>query len=299
EFLAPTPEKLRFYKIKVEGLLGGHSGGDIHLPRANANKMIARLMTVLNKNIDIFISEWNSGSNANVIPRSSQMIFGINPIDESKLKQMFRNEKEAIYRYYLNEMKILEPNMSIFIEDVENRKVFGKKESTNIIATANLIPNGVINVSPLYEDFIHTSCNFGVIKTNENEIEFQSYPRSIWRTELNVLVNRFDQLAKFNRWEIELRPILPEWSPKPNSQFIQFVKKQYEQVVNQEIKLHLVHGGLETGMISNKLPRVSMVSLGPTVEDNHSPNERLKIEDVGILYQVLKNIVMNINKIKN
>ncbi|MBD3193641.1 MAG: M20/M25/M40 family metallo-hydrolase, partial [Candidatus Lokiarchaeota archaeon] len=47
EFLAPTPEKLRFYKIKVEGLLGGHSGGDIHLPRANANKMIARLMTVL------------------------------------------------------------------------------------------------------------------------------------------------------------------------------------------------------------------------------------------------------------
>ncbi|MBD3214680.1 MAG: M20/M25/M40 family metallo-hydrolase, partial [Candidatus Lokiarchaeota archaeon] len=156
---------------------------------------------------------------------------------------------------------------------------------------------GVINVSPLYEDFIHTSCNFGVIRTNYNEIEFQSYPRSIWRTELNVLVNRFEQLANSNGWEIALRPILPEWSPKPNSQFIQFVKKQYEQVVNQEIKLHLVHGGLETGMISNILPEVSMVSLGPTVEDNHSPNERLKIKDVGILYKVLKNIVRNINEV--
>jgi dipeptidase D len=106
------------------------------------------------------------------------------------------------------------------------------------------------------------------------------------------------QLGLLGDWEVFLRPVLPEWLPDLDSKFLKYVKREYEEAVKKPVKTNIVHGGLETGMISTKVSGLQMVSLGPTVEALHSPNEKLKINDVGVLYEVLKRIIYNINELK-
>jgi dipeptidase D len=107
------------------------------------------------------------------------------------------------------------------------------------------------------------------------------------------------QVGSLGGWKVFLRPVLPEWLPDLDSRFLKYVKKEYETVLKKPVETNIVHGGLETGMISTKVSGLQMVSLGPTVEALHSPGEKLKIGDVGILYEVLKRIVSNIEELES
>jgi dipeptidase D len=94
-----------------------------------------------------------------------------------------------------------------------------------------------------------------------------------------------------------LRPVLPEWLPDLESTLLSYVKTEFEEILKKPVKTIVIHGGLETGMISTKIPGLQMVSLGPTVKGLHSPSEKLKIADVGVLYTLIKNLVKNIVKL--
>ncbi len=95
-----------------------------------------------------------------------------------------------------------------------------------------------------------------------------------------------------------MRPVLPEWLPDLESNFLSYVKMEYEELLKKTVKTKVIHGGLETGMINTKLAGLQMVSLGPTVEGLHSPSEKLKIADVGVLYNLIKKLIENIVKLK-
>ena len=114
------------------------------------------------------------------------------------------------------------------------------------------------------------------------------------RSELDSFCTSIKQLGKLAGWEIFLRPVLPEWLPNLESKFLKYVIKKYEHLIKKPVKTNVIHGGLETGMISTRIEGLQMVSLGPTVEGLHSPSEKLKISDVGIIYQLLKDIISNL-----
>jgi dipeptidase D len=291
---------LQFIELKVMGLLSGHSGGDIHLPRANAIKLIARILSLINEQMEIYICFWNGGSKGNVIPSESHVKFAINSNNLNLFENVISKEIAVLNEYYNSDnvkLPKLEPKLKIEWKYTDPADFLSYQDSKNIISTSNVIPNGVIRKSPFYEDFVETSINFGTVKTENKEIEFQLYPRSIIREELNNFCRSMVQLGELANWQITLRPVLPEWVPKPESEFLRYVKEQYEKILRNPVKTSVIHGGLETGEISKKLHGVEMVSIGPTIIGEHTPNEKLKIADVQVIYELLLHVIKNISEL--
>lgn len=290
-------EDLIFFKLTINGLLGGHSGGDIHLPRANANKLICRILSKIGIQLELYLSDWKGGTRFNVIPRKSSVKFAILSKDEDSFRKIIKEQIEIIYDYYKSSKEgspIFEPNLNVKWKKGKNNKILSLEDTNLVISTANIIPHGVLRYSPFYDGFVESSNNFAIIDKEDNKLFFKLYPRSILRTELDCFRRSMVELAGIGGWTIKLIDVLPEWTPEPKSKFVEYVKKQYELIMHKPVKTIIVHGGLETGMINLKLPGIQMVSLGPTIEGEHSPSERLKISDVKIIYDLLIQILRNL-----
>lgn len=292
---------LSFIELNISGLLGGHSGADIHLPRANANKLISKIVSNILQSFDLYLCWWNGGSVSNIITRSADVKFAINSKDKEIFQKQLENEISSIYNYYKSSIEghqILEPNMNISWKNSDPDKILSIKDTHTIVYTTSLFPQGVLRYSPFYENFPESSNNFAIVWTKENQIIIRLYPRSIVRSELNSFRRSMVQLGELGGWEMDLKSILPEWMPKPHSKFLHYARKQYESVFQKPIKTNLIHGGLETGMISQKIPELELISIGPTVIGEHTPDEKLKIADVGILYEVLIQIIKHMSMIE-
>ncbi len=287
-------DDLEFYELSVHGLLSGHSGGDIHLPRANANKLVSIILSKIHQEMKIYVCKWQGGTKSNVIPAKSLIKFGINAKDQEKFEELLNEEISSIYQYY----EKFEPNLKIENKKVSPNNYLSNEDSRLLISTAHIIPHGVLKKSHIYEGFVESSNNLAIVNTENDEEIIWLYPRSIIRSELDSFCVSMNQLGELGCWSVFLRPVLPEWLPDLESKFLGYVKKQYDTLLEKPVKTNIIHGGLETGMISTKISGIQMVSLGPTVEGLHSPSERLKISDVGKIYELLKRIVSDVNELK-
>jgi dipeptidase D len=287
-------DDLEFYELLVHGLLSGHSGGDIHLPRANANKLVSRILSKIHQEIKIFVCKWQGGTKSNVIPAKSLIKFGIKVKDHEKFEELLNEEISSIYKYY----EKFEPNLKIENKKVSPDNYLSNEDSTVLLSTIHIIPHGVLKKSHIYEGFVESSNNLAIINTENDKEIIWIYPRSIIRSELNSFCVSMKQLGELGCWRVFLRPVLPEWLPDLESKFLEYVKKQYDTLLEKPVKTNIIHAGLETGMISTRVSGLQMIALGPTVEALHSPSERLKISDVGKIYELLKRIISDIKELK-
>ena len=283
-----------FIELTVSGLRGGHSGGDIHKPRANANKIIARMLSVVLQKKEIFLVQWNGGTKHNAITRKSTVQFGIPSGQIGEAELILSSEKESLFNYYQGLPEPFEPNMSIEWKVTEPKPYFSEKESNLIISTANMIPSNVIRKSPVVEGLTETSNNLSIIKTEESKFSIILSTRSAIGDELEAARIAIGQIGKLAEWNVIRDPTsrtYPAWKPEPESPFLKFFKAQYEEFLNGPVELEAVHGGLETGVIGDKIPGIQMVAIGPSIRNPHSPEEKLLIADVGVIYELLKTIL--------
>jgi len=295
-------ENLVQFKLSVSGLAGGHSGGDIHLPRANANKIISRIVSNLTTDFDIFINSWIGGTKSNAIPRNSVLNFAIKPKDTERFKEVIEKEISILYNYYKKESETIEafePNMKINLLSNNLTEFLSTIDSKSIINLVNLIPNGVLRQSSIYKNFVESSTNLGIINIQKDQVEIWIYPRSILRNELHAFCRSMEQLGFLAGWNVEFRPILPEWNPEMDSEFLAFIRSEYEKILGKPVKMEPTHGGLETATIREKIPGLEMVAISPTVNDGHSPSEKLKINDVKVIYEILKSILTNFKSVRD
>ena len=296
EFKFQQIDDLIAYRLEVSGLKGGHSGGDIHLPRANANKLMSRILSNLSSNYDLFLSSWKGGTKTNAIPRKATIEFGVKSQDLNEFIKAVEEQISILYDYYKKGTKTIEsfePEMNMSLTRINLTEFLPKVESRNIIDFINLIPNGVLKQSSFHPNFVESSTNLGIIDIHKDRIWIEMYPRSILRNELHAFCRSMEQLAFLVGWDINFRPILAEWNPDLDSPFLAFIKSEYEKVLGKPVKMGPTHGGLETATIKQKIPQLEMVAISPTVVNGHSPSEKLKISDVEIIYNVLKSILMN------
>jgi len=283
--------ELQFFELSCQGLLSGHSGEDIHLPRANAIKIIGRILSILAQEIKIYICKWQGGTKGNVIPAKSIAKFGIKSEDQKVFDKLIKKEIVSIKDYY----EKFEPNLKIEYKKSLPDNYLSKEDSQILLSTTHLIPNGVLKKSHIYEGFVESSNNFAIVDTEKDDEIIWLYPRSILRSELDSFCVSMKQLGKLGGWKVFLRPVLPEWLPNLESKLLKYVVKQYENLIKKPVITNVIHGGLETGMISTRISGLQMVSLGPTIEGLHSPSERLKISDVGLIYNLLRLIIKELN----
>jgi dipeptidase D len=292
--LKEPEDDMVFFELEVSGLLGGHSGVDIHLHRANANKLIARMLSALPDSASPVVVSWSGGTKHNAITRESRAVFGIKENRVSMAKKTLKDETDAIMAYYHNtspNAEILEPGISIELDVVDPSAHFGRDESQKIIMTGDVIPHGPQRFSPQVQDLVETSCNMAIVSTEGDEMRIYLSARGNVDAELESFRRSLKHLGELGGWTVNSEPAYPGWKPEPKSEFLAYVKRHYEGVLGDDVEVEAIHAGLECGIIGAQIEGMQMVSIGPTIKNPHTPGERVRIRDVSIIYDLLKAVM--------
>lgn len=283
-----------FYELIVSGLFGGHSGVDIHKHRANANKLMARLLATIVTDMSVHLCKWNGGSKHNAITREATAMFAVETGKSGQAEELLKKSRDSILTYY----KELEPDIQISWEKTSGEPAFSLEESNRIIQSLNIIPHGPIRFSPSVDGLVETSNNMAVVKTDGSDVTVLLSTRSSVDTELEGFRLSISDLATMSSWSVKQSAAYPGWNPEPKSLFLSFVRTHFEKITGRDVEVKAIHAGLECGIIGSKIPGIQMVSIGPTMKNAHTPDEKLKIIDVEILYNLLKDIVEDLPKLK-
>ena len=273
-----APQDFHYFRFDVSNGLGGHSGGDIHLGRANANKIVARFLFELMKKHEVAISEIDGGNLRNAIPRAAHVVFGV--ADESK-----ENVRIAFNRYVAdieNEYKGLEVNMKLDLESVDTPEyTIDHKTSRNLVLALYGCPHGVISMSRDMEGLTETSTTLASVKMPaEGKIVVTTSQRSCVDSRKYDVANMVESVFLLAGAEVEHGDGYPAWSPNLDSKIMHIASDAYEELYGVKPAIKAIHAGLECALFKQNYPELDMVSFGPTLRDVHSPSERMHIPAV-------------------
>lgn len=273
-----TPENFRYMKVSVSGLLGGHSGGDIHLGRANANKVIARFMWECSQRWDIVVCSFDGGNLRNAIPREAHAVFGIH--DEHKVEMERHLKKYAAE--IKNEYEGVEPSMELVIEETERPEFcIDSATSLSLVRSVYSAPHGVYSMSRALEGLVETSTNLASVKMDgDNQIKVTTSQRSSVESRKKDMASQVEAHFQLAGAEISHSDGYPGWSPNMKSPIMKLSAEAYKELFGIDPAIKAIHAGLECGLFLAKYPNLDMVSFGPTMTGVHSPDEKLLIPTV-------------------
>ena len=273
-------------KLTVEGLQGGHSGVEIHKNRANANKVMGEFLSRVQKLMPLCITKLSGGAKDNAIPRSCTVtlvamgmyIERINDIAEELQKEIRTqfDEPEAIVRG----------------DDVDamGGNALTSECTAKVIALLNAAPNGVQAWSQDIPGLVQTSLNLGVAKLEE-ELTLTFAVRSSVNQEKRELLAKLKELAQFNGGSYSQMGDYPAWEYKKDSRLRDVMVAKFTEMFEKEPEVVAIHAGLECGLLSEKLPGLDCVSIGPNMHDIHTSREKLEIESTRRTWEFLLEVL--------
>lgn len=293
----PAPADKETFVIKIRGLRGGHSGSEIDKQRANANKLMGKVLSYLAKNLYVNIISINGGAKDNAIPREANAVIMI----ESETKQKLQDILKKLNKIYINEFKNCDADILIELEKVPEpekfpqfSKIFSSQTAKKVIDTLILIPDGVCAMSLDIKGLVESSTNIGIVKTLEQEIIFASAIRSSVSSRKKDIENQMEHLSHLVGGNLTIKGEYPAWEYEPNSRLRNIFLKVYKDMYGKDAEIEAIHAGLECGLFAKKIPNIDMISLGPNIYDAHTPDEKLSISSTARTWEYLKNVLKNI-----
>lgn len=278
-------------EIKVAGLMGGHSGLEIHQGRGNAVKLITRLLWNARKPFDLKLAKIEGGNKHNAIPREAFAVVTVPAAKEAEFLKYVEDYNKVVK----DELASVEKDLCVSAEKFEMPAgVIDAVTVKKLLCTLYAMPHGVLKMSADIPELVETSTNLATIVTNESTIEIVTSQRSSVGSENEDAVNMVTSLFHLADAEVAHGDGYPGWKPNINSEILGVVKTTYKNMFNAEPEIKAIHAGLECGIISEKYPGMDMISFGPTMFGVHSPDERLKIDTVPNFYKLLCGILANI-----
>ncbi|EKO3407923.1 aminoacyl-histidine dipeptidase [Vibrio fluvialis] len=278
-------------QLTLKGLKGGHSGCDIHTGRGNANKLIARFLAGHAQELDLRLIEFRGGSLRNAIPREAFVTVAIPADNQTKLDELFTTYTELLKA----ELGRVETNLVTFNEAKEAALgVFALADQQRVIAALNACPNGVIRMSDDIEGVVETSLNVGVITTDEQQIKVLCLIRSLIDSGRSQVESMLTSVAELAGADIAFSGAYPGWKPDADSEIMHIFRDMYEGIYGHKPNIMVIHAGLECGLFKKPYPEMDMVSFGPTIKFPHSPDEKVKIDTVGLFWEQMIALLENI-----
>ena len=276
-------------KLTVEGLRGGHSGVEIHKNLANANKVMGEFLGRVQKLMPVCITKLQGGAKDNAIPRSCQVTLVAMGIDLMRINDVAAQLQKEIREQYD------EPDAIVRGDDVDalGGNALTTESSAKVIALLNAAPNGVQAWSRDIEGLVQTSLNLGVAKLAET-LELTFAIRSSVNREKTELAQRLEELAKFYDGTCIHRGEYPAWEYKQDSELRDVMVRTYAQMYGKEPQVVAIHAGLECGLLSEKLPGLDCVSIGPEMHDIHTSREKLGIASTQRVWKYLQEVLKNL-----
>lgn len=275
--------------IDIKGLLGGHSGMDIIKQRGNSNKLLGRLLNLLN--IDYDLAKVSGGSKNNAIPRESECIIAVNKNSVDEVKKQISD----IEKIFKNELKTSDPGLVIEVSEAHVEKVFTPEFKDKVIKMYNLMPNGVQTMSMDIEGLVESSTNLGVVVNSDNDILFESAVRSSVSTLKDDILNRMDLLTQSLKGSFKVESSYPAWEYAKGSKLEEICIEAYEKLTGKKPTIMALHAGLECGLLLSKMNGAEAISFGPDMFDVHTPNEHLDVKSTENTWDYLLTILKSIH----
>lgn len=276
-------------RLTVEGLQGGHSGVEIHKKRANANKVMGELLSRVQKLMPLCMTGFSGGAKDNAIPRSCQVTLVAMGIHLERINQITEALQQEIREQYD------EPEAIVRGDDVDalGGNALTTEDTAKVIALLCSVPNGVQAWSQDIEGLVQTSLNLGVAELSE-ELRLTFAVRSSVNQQKRELLNRLAELADFYGGSYSETGDYPAWEYKKDSVLRDTMVSVYRDMFQKDAQVVAIHAGLECGLLSEKLPGLDCVSIGPDMQDIHTSREKLSIPSVertwNFLLEVLKKL---------
>ena len=287
-----VPAGYFFFKVEVKGLKGGHSGGDIHLGRGNANKILNRFLSRMANRQDLNLCEINGGNLRNAIPREAYAICAV-PEDA---KHDVRTELNIFTSEVENELAVTEPDLKLVLESETPRKMaIDQDTTTRLLKALYAAPHGVYAMSQDIPGLVETSTNLASVKMKPNHIiRIETSQRSSILSARNDMANTVRAVFQLAGADVTFGEGYPGWKPNPHSAILEVAAESYKRLFGVEAKVKAIHAGLECGLFLDKYPTLDMISFGPTLTGVHSPDERMLIPTVQKFWDHLLDILKHI-----
>ncbi len=278
-------------KITLSGLKGGHSGVDIHLGRANANKLMFRFLKEAVCDYGARLSAVEGGNMRNAIPREAWAIVTI-PGDNvealwelvSDYQEMYQVEYAGVESGIRFEAEMMELPTTLIPEEIQD----------DLINAIEGCQNGVISMLHDFPGTVESSSNLAIVKTSDELIEIKILVRSSSETRKEAVCSSLESIFSMAGAKVEIPDGYNGWQPNIHSPMLQVMKEVYQELFAVEPAVKVMHAGLECGIIQGAYPQMDMISIGPDLEYPHSPDERVRIESVANTWHYITAVLAKI-----
>ncbi|MCD8211206.1 MAG: aminoacyl-histidine dipeptidase [Prevotella sp.] len=258
-------------KITVKGLKGGHSGLEISEGRANANKMLVRIVREAISDDEARLASWHGGNMRNAIPFEAEAILTLPKENKEDLISLAQDYKET----FNDEYKGIENDIDVIVEDVQLPSTVVPEEiQDNLVDAIYAVHNGVWRYIPSIPHIVETSSNLAIIDILSGSASIEVLARSSSETMKDEIATSIVSCFSMAGMKVELGGAYGGWEPNTDSEIIKVMRGIYTRLFNQEPTVQVVHAGLECSIILSKYPHLDICSFGPTLLSPHTPNER-------------------------
>lgn len=271
-------------KVTLKGLKGGHSGLEIHLGRANANKEMVRLVRKAIAEVGARLVSWHGGNMRNAIPFKAEVVLALPKENVEALKKMVAEQKALVE----DEYKTIEAGVEFFTEEVEKpATVLPVEIQDNLIDAIYACHNGVLRMIPVKPDVVETSSNLAIIDIDGGKAAFKILARSSREDMKMYLATQLESCFAMAGMKTTLSGSYGGWDPNPNSEILRLLEQVYKEQTGKDAIIQVDHAGLECSVILDKYPGLDIVSMGPTLLSPHTTSERCEISTAQPFWDLL------------
>ena len=289
--LTAMPEGYFTFKVEIKGLTGGHSGDDINKKRANANKLLVRFLCDEMQKMDLRLVDIHSGGLHNAIPREGWAICAV----PMAMKEQVRIDLNIYAAALSEEYSVTEPELQCLLESQPTADTCLEVEGTKrMLLSLRAVHNGIYAMSQDMEGLVETSSNLASIHHTDGQVVVATSQRSSIGSARENMSQVVAAALQLGGAKTDIGEGYPGWKMNPNSVILKVATDSYRRLFGKEPLILAIHAGLECGLFSEKYPGLDMISVGPTLRGVHSPEERLHIPSVDLVWQHLLDILKNI-----
>jgi dipeptidase D len=280
----PVPESHATLEVRISGVRGGHSGGDISKGRLNAIKALGRVLARMHGTAALRLVRLEGGVSRNAIPREARAV-ATAPMESVPVLRSAAEENVASLR---GQYAGSDDGVVLSIETVEAAPAAAGEETTRrALDLLQALPTGVVAMSAALPGSVETSTCVTVAETAEDVLVLASMTRSSSAAALEDVVEGIHALGRLSGAEVDAVRSYPPWRPDLDAALLTQARQTFARVFGAEPALEVVHGGLECAVIGTRLPGIEMVSIGPEVQNPHAPGERLSVPATERFYRLL------------
>ena len=277
------------YELKVTGLLGGHSGAEIHKGRGNSNVILGRVLLAIGQKIGLEIIKMEGGSKDNAIPRNSVAEILVGAEDVKKLEELVK-EQEASLK---NEFHASDAGVALELaaKGMATVEVLDATSKVSALHALNNIPNGIQAYSMDIEGLVETSLNMGIMTQDSESLKMSFAVRSSIESAKHYLTDRVLLFVDMLGGNCEIKGDYPGWAYNPKSDLRETFIKVYREMYASEPVVEALHAGLECGLFTKKIDGLDSISIGPNMHNVHTSEETLEVGSVQRTWEFLCRVI--------